>query len=127
MNVELLEFRPDDLAAVVAAVADAGWVNVQPDVDEVPEAGGFFAVFSGQGPAVPFGTWHRGDRSLGLQHGTGPKLARRLTLPPGWRVVQDHPRRGLVLRVPDGVTDADALAWLVATATEVATVPLTGR
>lgn len=125
--MQLIEFRADDLAPVVNAMADAQWVNVQPDSDAPPQSSGFFSAFSGAGPSVPFGTWHRAEHSIGLQHGTGPKLARRVDIPRGWAVLQDHPRRGLVLRVPADTSDAEALAWLVARATELCTVELSGR
>ena len=52
-------------------------------------------------------------------------------LPPGWKVVVDHARRGLVLNVPEG-DDPDAdhevvLSWLVRAATALSFEPVTGR
>jgi hypothetical protein len=130
VTVEVVVFDADDLAPVLAAIDPRGWVNLQPEVDPdvpIPSAPGVFAVFSARGPVVPLGTWHPGERSVGLQHSTGTKAASRVEVPPGWRVVQDHPKRGLVLRVPAGVTDADALAWLIRTGTALCPVPILGR
>ena len=131
MSVEVVVFTPDDLGPVLAAVQEHGWVNLQPEVDEAaaPEqqGGGFFAAFGARGPVVPFGTWHPGERSVGLQHGSGPKLARRIDVPAGWRVVQDHPKRGLVLRVPAGTGTEEVLRWLLATGTALCPLPLLGR
>jgi hypothetical protein len=118
MKKVTVAFTADDLAPVEAALDPAGWVNLEPDVDDPPpepRKGWFGSVFSNRGPMLPFATWHPGERSAGLQHDTGPKLARRVEIPPGWRVAHDHPRRGLVLRVPEGVTDAEVLRWLVDT------------
>jgi hypothetical protein len=128
--MDVLVFEPNDLAPVLAALSPSGWVNLQPEVDgetEAPAASGVFGVFSARGPAVPFCTWHPGERSAGIQHGTGPKLARRIDVPTGWRVAQDHPKRGLVLRVPAGVTDAEVIEWLIRTATPLSELPMPGR
>ena len=129
--IDVVVFQPDDLAPVLAALSSNGWVNLQPEVDTDAEppasATGLFGLFSGRGPAVPFCTWHPGERSVGIQHGRGPKLARSIDIPAGWRVVQDHPKRGIVLRVADGTTDSEALTWLVHTAAGLCDVPMLGR
>lgn len=127
---QIVVFDPADLQPVLAELGPSGWVNLQPEADldaEPDESSGLFGVFSSRGPTVPFATWHPGERSAGIQHGTGPKLAKRVELPEGWRVVQDHPRRGLVVRVPAGAPDEDVLAWLVATAGPLCPLPLLGR
>jgi len=124
-------FEPSDLAPVLAALVPNGWVNLQPEVDTAVEApshgAGVFAVFGARGPAVPFATWHAGERAVGIQHSSGTKLARRIDVPAGWRVVQDHPKRGLMVRVTDDVTDAAAIAWLIATAAPLCELPMLGR
>jgi hypothetical protein len=128
---EVVVFVSDDIAPVLAALRPDGWVNLQPEVDTEPEAGsrpsGIFAVFGARGPAVPFCTWHPGERAVGIEHSSGPKLARRIEFPAGWRVMQDHPKRGLVLRVTDDVTDTDAITWLLRTAAPLCELPLLGR
>lgn len=144
---ELVEFRPDEAGAVVAAMAamhaaHEGWINVQPAVneDDLPAPGSpLFGIFSGSGPAVPLITWAPGEKrrrgfgrsTVGVQHGSGPKAADRLResgrpLPEGWVVVQDHPKRGLVAAVPPDADDADVLAWLIDAATALSRVPFTG-
>ena len=65
---------------------------------------------------VPVCTWVPGERSrngiehvaLGIEHGSGIKAVERLRergvrLPEGWEVMQDHPKRGLVVAVPPSV------------------------
>jgi hypothetical protein len=64
-------------------------------------------------------------------HRSGTKAATRIVaygveLPAGWRVVQDHPRRGLVVRIPPETSAADALTWLVEAGKALSVVPLTG-
>jgi hypothetical protein len=70
--------------------------------------------------------------SLGIQHSTGPKVVARLAsldlpLPQGWRWQQDHPRRGLVVRVPADVAHAVQLDWLLRAGAALSIVPLTGE
>ena len=144
---ERLRFSRTDAAGVVErmtrmAEQHRGWVNFQaevPDDVDVPESG-MFGVFAARGPVVPLCTWvaptlRRGQRrppSLGIQHSTGTRAAARLSdrgcpLPPGWRVSQDHPRRGLVVDViPEDATTADMLGWLLAAGEALCPVPLTG-
>lgn len=126
---QIVVFEPADLQPVLSALGAGGWVNLQPeaDLDAEPEGGGLFGVFSSRGPTVPFATWHPGERAAGIQHGSGPKLAKRVDVPAGWRVLQDHPRRGLVVRVPPDAADADVLTWLIATAGPLCPLPLVGR
>lgn len=124
--------------------AGAGWVNLEPAVEaeDIAAAGsGTFALFSGRGPVVPLATWtpartqRRGRREpamIGLQHPAGSRAKPLLAelshpVPDGWIVVQDHVRKGLVLTLPDGVTAADALEWVLRAARLLSTVPLTGQ
>lgn len=130
----VVEFRVGDPAPVVAimgelAAAHAGWLNLQPDVDvaDVPDAGSPFGrLLTAAGPPVPLGSWVPGPlrrggaapTSLGLQHPGGRKAIWQLrdvgiTVPDGWRVRADHPRRGLVLELPDGTDPGTTLDWLV--------------
>jgi hypothetical protein len=129
--IDLVVFAPDDLDEVLATLRPGGWVNLQPEVDTDAEPpsrpSGLFALFGARGPAVPFCTWHAGERAVGIQHAAGPKLAPRIDVPVGWRVVQDHPKRGLVVRVTPDTTDADAITWLVRTATPLCQLPMLGR
>ena len=145
---QYLEFQPDRVDDVVAAMeainrSGKGWVNFEPavDVDDVPAESGTFSLFSGRGPSVPLATWTPGSTTrrgrvepsmLGLQHPAGSKAKPLLgerghPLPPGWIVVQDHVRKGLVVAVPAQVATAEALDWLLRAAALLTTVPLTGR
>jgi len=70
--------------------------------------------------------------TVGLQHASGPRVAVRLRdlgapLPDGWRITQDHPRRGLVAQVPADADDRAVIDWLLRAAVLVCTVPVTGR
>jgi len=129
--MKVIVFQPDDVGEVLAALRPDGWVNLQPEVDAdaEPESrpSALFGVFGARGPAVPFCTWLPGERSVGIEHGTGPKLKERVDLPSGWRVVQDHPKRGLVARVAPDTTDAEAIGWLVRSAEPLCALPLLGR
>src|SRR4051812_36364882 len=98
---------------IIRALADgSGWVNVRPDVDpdDVPQQPSGMGLFSARGPIVPLGTISpsgpvkRGVPrvSLGLLHGLGRKAVPALAeagvaVDPAWRLLQDHPRRGLVI------------------------------
>ena len=101
------------------AATGTGWINVEPIIEEEhePPAPGPFAFLGGSTHQVPTVTWMPGKRlangttrptTIGLQHASGPHLAWKLAdlglpLPEGWRVTQDHPRRGLVALVPADV------------------------
>ena len=70
--------------------------------------------------------------TIGIQHAAGPHLAWKLRdlglpVPEGWRVTQDHPRRGLVADVPADADDRSVMSWLLQAATAACTVPTTGR
>lgn len=129
MRTTTIPFVAGDPAAAVAAIDARGWVNLRPDLDDLPppSKGWFGNVFSNRGPAVPLATWHPGERAAGIEHGTGSKLDGRAHVPTGWRVVQDHPRRGLVVHVPDAVADAEVIRWLVELGEELSPVPTAGR
>ena len=139
---EVIEWSDDDVSPVVAVVAElqragAGWVNLDPAVDPddaPPPRGGLGAVLSRRGPDVPRATWVAAappDRpSVGIQHGSGHRAMSlladfHLAPPAGLRVIQDNPRRGLVAEVPTDDLTA-VLEWLVAAATALSTVTLTG-
>jgi hypothetical protein len=131
-TVEFLRTEPDELVRRMAELAaeHRGWINLRPSVHEADEAPaqrpGVFGLFGAGGPPVPLCTWTPGElrrrsveaASIGVQHAAGPKVARRLVdlgtpLPDGWAVVQDHPRRGLVVRPsPDASLEA-VLGWLL--------------
>jgi len=144
---EHVEFRADDRSAVVARMAELardrnGWVNVQPALDPddaPPPPSRLFGLFSGRGPDVPIASWVPGERRrnrveptcVGLRHGAGPRAVPLLAeaghrVPPEWRVLQDHRRRGFVAAIPDDSDLDGVLRWLVAASTALTEVPLTG-
>lgn len=121
-----------------------GWVTFEPLFDEEalpPVRASWLDVFSGRGPALPDASWvpgeRRGDKvsplSVGLRHPSGGRARQRLdevglSPPEGWRQVQDHPKRGLVLEARPGATpDAGAtLEWMLAALGALTPLPLTG-
>jgi len=145
---EPLEFPTgeyDELLDRMAALslAGKGWVNIRPVIEREnePEPPGPLSIFGGAAHQVPTITWMPGKRgadgtarptTVGLQQSTGPRVVRRLRdlglpLPDGWKVTQDHPRRGVVAKVPADDPDRVALDWLIRAATVVCAVPTTGR
>lgn len=122
--------------------ARRGWINFEPDVQadvEVPGVG-LFSFISARGPVVPLCTWaaegwvrnRRRPPSLGVQHGTGTRATSRLAdrglaLPGGWRVSQDHPRRGLVVEVLPTEEVQTMLEWLLRAGQLLSWSPPTGQ
>ena len=142
-TLELSRHEPVEVVARMAELAAAhrGWINLRPVVDEehdVPAARP--GIFSGLGPAVPLCTWTPGERrrrgvepaSIGIQHQTGPKVAARLArlghpVPPLWRVVQDHSRRGLVVQLPPEPDHREVVDWLLLAGELLCLVPTSDR
>jgi hypothetical protein len=48
-------------------------------------------------------------------------------VPEGWKVTQDHPRRGLVAEVPADADNRTVVDWLLRAAAAVCQIPSTGR
>jgi len=127
-----VELYPDQRAEVLEAMAQVaaagrGWINLSPDVDpkDLPPDPGPFRIFSAFGPPVPLCTWtppeprKAAPRALvGVQHGRGTRVAQSLAevgipVRDGWRVVQDQPKKGLVVAVPAGEDLDEVLRWLL--------------
>lgn len=120
----------------------AGWVNIIPVIADdvaVPSTPGVFAVFSKRGPVVPMGTWTAPGASrngiapaqIGIQHGTGRGARESLadvawTVPDGWRVLSDHPRRGVVIEPPPDTPAESVAAWLLGALARLCLPPRTG-
>ncbi len=143
-----IEFPADEPAPVVAAleglvVEGGGWINLFPEVMEgdvervTPSAVGL--LFRAAGPPIPQGTiiaptrGRRGGKpgQIGLTHGVGTKVLPRLAAsgiarPEGWSMVQDHVRRGVVLRVDEGFDAGLVVTWALRAATAMCPVPVTG-
>lgn len=143
--IEELEFVPPEVGEVLAAMAALdgagdGWINVLPGVpeEEVEEAPrtAFTALFGAPQPPATMGTWVPGrpgqGPSVGISHPRGRSAARQLAelgvpVPEGWRVRQDHPRRGLVVVASPGVAHEVVLDWVLRATRALAVMPLTGR
>jgi len=138
-------FRATDPAPVLQRMAEvrdgSGWVVFDAFVVEadIPPPAAFGGLFTAKGPAVPELSWvpgavggrRREPLAVGIRHAAGPKAERRLAdagvpVPDGWYVIQDNPRRGFVAQVPETVTDAEGLDWLLRAATALSTVTLSG-
>jgi len=131
---EQIDFLLNERAAVLARMeqltqAKKGWINLSPALDEdeePPPRSSSFGLFSGRGPDVPLCTWTPGPPvEIGIQHGAGRKAAEVLRnlghpVPDGWRVTQDHSRRGLVVMVPNGTPNDEVLDWLLKAGTALA-------
>jgi len=147
-QVEELEFVPLDAQPVLdrmdrLAKARDGWINLMPgvreEVDDSPRPSFFSALFGSAQPPVTMCTWmpprggrHPGDEvTVGIMHPRGRYATRQLndlgvSLPPGWRVRQDHPRRGLVVLVPDVAAHAAVLDWTLRAGAALTSMDLTG-
>jgi hypothetical protein len=143
----VVEFHEDRRLAVVEqmvtmAEAQRGWLNVSPGLDmdvAPPERSALGQLLGSRGPTVPLGTWtpaqKRDPAIVGIEHGEGPKAAEMLErrgtpIPPGWRVVQDHPKRGLVVAMPspEGAEALDSvLVWLLRATAALCSWPRTGE
>lgn len=132
---EVIAFDPDDADGIVARMIEmrtkgAGWMNIQPVIDpaDVPNPRSQLGrVFSARGPDIQLCSWVPGSldergggepTSIGLQHCAGMKALPRLRefgldLPAGSRLLTDHPRRGLVVILPDDADVAEVLDWLL--------------
>lgn len=146
-EVSFIEFTPEDPSAVIAIMGEladgSGWLTIDPEFDErfpPPTRSLVGRLVTGRGPYVPRATWvpAQMDRrrpepvSVGILHATGPKAVERLAdadidVPDRWRVVADHPKRGIVAYVPIDVDHDDVLAWICAAARALTKIPLTGQ
>ncbi len=137
-------FDAHDLASALTlfsrVLANPGsWVNLsfEPIEDEntIPDSP-LFGFLAARGPANPLATIMSPTKDVdyllevGIQHQAGTKAAAQLKEadlfgPKTARVVQDHPRRGLVVRWPQD-EDLNALqAWLFPAMRELARAPST--
>ena len=135
-RVAFLRREPTPLVSSIdqSVTRGRGWINIGPDLDEVdPRALGRPSFFSGRGPTIPLGTFvpgsGRADHQVGLEHGAGKGAARLLAeagleLPPGCRLVQDHPRRGLILALAPTTEAAVVARLLLSVAVELTPIPL---
>jgi len=147
-RTERIEFRVEDARAVVAAMerlaaAHAGWVNLLPQVrpeDEPPPRQGLTTLLAGAVHDIPVCTWVPGKRTrsgvkpdtIGVQHAVGTRVKARLVAAglgarPGWRLLQDHPRRGLLVALPPGTALDEVVVWLLEAGAVLSAVRLSGE
>ena len=127
-------------------LADAhdGWINLMPGVegDEADEPSvqtPLSALFGSAQAPVTMCTWippkggrrPRDEVAVGIMHPRGRFAVSQLRdlevrLPEGWRVRQDHARRGLIVLVPLIVPHRVVLDWTLRAGAALAMVPLTG-
>jgi len=146
-GVDRFEFVPTDLSRLLEVTAwlsahRDGWVNLLPGVEvesDPLEAPGLFSIFGAVREPVSMCTWmppgrgrHALDEvTLGVMHGRNRRVVPELeefglSIPPAWRVWGDHPRRGLVIRIPASAPDGQVLGWALAVGEQLCAVPLTG-
>jgi len=143
----VVEFHEDRRDAVIDRMADmaaagAGWLNLTPGLDmdvPPPNRTPLASLLGSRGPTVPLATWTpprgRDPATAGIVHPEGPKAVRMLDergapVPADWRVLQDHPKRGLVVAIAGGAGRDDldrALLWLVAATGALCRWPRTGE
>ena len=104
--------------------------------DSIPPESALFGFLAARGPANPLATLmtpKKGEDYLldvGIQHQAGTKAAAQLKEaelygPTNARVVQDHPRRGLVIKWPSDHDLVALVAWLFPAMRELARAPST--
>ena len=147
-TVERVEFAAEAPAAVLAAMdrlssALDGWINLLPglavegEVD--PNGPGLFPMLSPRFPGATMGSWFpprggrrpRAEQVVGVTHSTGARVVVGLTeaglgLPHGWRLVQDHPRRGLIVAASAGAAHARVLDYALSVTSTLCVLPQTG-
>ena len=142
-----MEFHEQRRSPVVDRMVDltaegGGWINLTPGLDvdvPPPERAPLAAIFGSKGPVVPLGTWTpahgRDPASVGVHHSQGTKAVallaeRNVALPLGWRRLQDHPKRGLVLTPTPATTPKEldtVLDWLLRATGALCPVRRTGE
>jgi hypothetical protein len=110
-----------------APTPSARWSNLTLEVDEerfIPD-NVMFSIVAARGPSVPMATVTAatsGKReepaAVGIEHRAGTKAGVQLReagmeTPPEWRLVQDHPRRGLVFTLPAEVDTTVLARWIL--------------
>ncbi|MEE2683158.1 MAG: hypothetical protein VYD77_04420 [Actinomycetota bacterium] len=106
------------------------WVHLEPMVEEgeVHQSSIFWRMFSSRGPIIPKFTWvpsyeKKGQvvpAQIGITHPVGTKAIERLKdfeieIPQGWILHQDHPKRGMVISLPEGCSQDQVVSFAVRT------------
>jgi hypothetical protein len=134
---DTITFVTDDTSEIESAMQTlsargdgAGWINIGPALTDeqhrqLPAPSMVGSWFSARGPIVPMATWTPAVQrarprpvTVGIEHGVGPKALEQLReaglpLPVGWRKIQDHAKRGVVVEVSASVEHRVVIEWLV--------------
>ena len=104
------------------------WVHIEPAVEEgqVHSSSIFWRMFSSRGPVVPKFTWvpsyDRKEQTVpaqvGLTHPVGTQAVKRLRefnvhIPTSWTLNQDHPKRGIVISLPEAYSQDEVVQFAV--------------
>ncbi len=144
MATDAGRFDAHDVEAAVhvfnLVLAEPGrWCNLffEPiEDDSIPPESPLFGFLAARGPANPLATIMTPKKDVdyqlevGIQHRAGTKAAAQLKEaelygPTTARVVQDHPRRGLVVKWPQEQDMAALAGWLFPAMRELARAPST--
>jgi hypothetical protein len=135
-EVEKVEFAPEEPRAVVSFMerllgAGDGWINLVPGLEDdqgelESTSTGLSSLFTSAQAQSTMCTWvppkPRRDTlaevDLGIMHPRGRRAVEQLrdagiAVPAGWRVKQDHQRRGLLLKIPTTAPNLAVLDWAV--------------
>ncbi len=131
----------DSAIAVIETVLErpGRWCNLffEPIEDEnAPQESALFGFLAARGPANPLATLMTPKAEsdflleVGIQHRAGTKAAAQLKEaelfgPTTARVIQDHPRRGLVVKWPHDESITSLVAWLFPAMRELSRAPST--
>ena len=113
----LVELPDGDITPLLPHVERAVFINISPGVEvhDVPPRSALTHLLGNRGPTVPLATWTPGE--IGVQHMAGQRVTRFLAergcaVPDDWYVVDEHPKRGLVLKTYAS-PPVETLRWLV--------------
>ncbi len=116
MPDDLVELPDGDITPLLEHVDGAVFINISPGVDarEVPPRSALAHLLGNRGPTVPLATWTPGE--IGVQHMLGPRVTRFLAergcpVPEEWYVVDESPKRGLVVKTYAAPPE-QTLRWL---------------
>ena len=104
------------------------WLHVEPFIEEgqVHTSSIFWRMFSSRGPIVPKFTWvpsyERKEQmmpaQIGITHPVGTDAVNRLKdfdieIPKSWMLNQDHPKRGIVISLPEVYSEHEVVDFAV--------------
>ncbi len=117
----------DEMRSFAADADGRRWLNIVPDAneEEIHTGSVLWRVFSSRGPVIPQLTWvpanlQRPDEpaQVGVAHATGRGAVERLggagvRAPAGWRLIQDHQKRGVIYVLDQPADPAPIVTYAV--------------